>query len=43
VRPGDPGPYLAVTLLVAAVGAGACYVPATRAANGDPLVVLRGD
>jgi ABC-type lipoprotein release transport system permease subunit len=43
VRPGDPGPYLVVTLLLAAVGASACYVPATRAANSDPLRVLRGD
>jgi putative ABC transport system permease protein len=43
VRPGDPGPYVMVTLLLGAVGAIACYVPATRAANSDPLRVLRGD
>jgi hypothetical protein len=43
VSPGDPGLYLAVTLLLAAVGAGACCGRARRAANRDPLVVLRGD
>jgi predicted permease len=43
VRPGDPGPYVVVTILLAVVGAAACYVPASRAANSDPLGVLRGD
>lgn len=37
----EPGPYVAVALLLAAVAAAACYVPATRAARIDPLRVLR--
>jgi ABC-type antimicrobial peptide transport system permease subunit len=43
VRPGDPGPYVAVTMLLAAVGAAACYLPASRAARTDPVRVLRND
>jgi putative ABC transport system permease protein len=43
VRPGDPGPYVAVTILLAAVGAAACYLPASRAARTDPVRVLRND
>ena len=43
VRPGDPGPYVVVTVLLAAVGAGACYLPASRAARTDPVRVLRND
>jgi ABC-type antimicrobial peptide transport system permease subunit len=43
VRPGDPGPYVAVTIVLALVGAAACYVPASRAAHSDPLRVLRND
>jgi len=42
-RAGDPGPYLAATILLALVGATACYVPASRAARTDPLQVLRND
>ena len=37
----EPGPYVAVALLLAAVAAAACSVPATRAARIDPLRVLR--
>ena len=43
VRPGDPRLYLMVTTLVGAVGAAACYVPASRAGRADPSAVLRGD
>jgi putative ABC transport system permease protein len=43
VRPGDPGPYVVVTILLAVVGVIACLVPASRAARADPVRVLRGD
>jgi predicted permease len=43
VRPGDPRLYLIVTALVGAVGAAACYVPASRAGRADPSAVLRGE
>jgi len=43
VRAGDPGPYAAVTILLALVGATACYVPASRAAQSDPLRAIRND
>jgi len=43
VRPGDPGPYVAVTILLAVVGGAACYLPASRAARADPVRVLRND
>jgi predicted permease len=41
VAPGDPATFLAVSLLMAAVGLGACTVPAIRAARLDPLVAMR--
>ncbi|HKB10708.1 MAG TPA: ABC transporter permease [Vicinamibacterales bacterium] len=43
LRAGDPRVYAMVTGLVATVGAGACYVPALRAARADPSTVLRGE
>jgi len=43
VRPGDPGPYVVVTILLALVGVAACLVPASRAARADPVRVLRGE
>jgi predicted permease len=43
VKPGEPAPYVVVTVLLAIVGATACYVPASRAAKSDPLRVLRND
>jgi len=43
VRPGDPGPYVVVTILLAVVGGAACYLPASRAARADPVRVLRND
>jgi putative ABC transport system permease protein len=39
----DPFVFLAVTLILSAVGLLACYVPARRAARTDPLVALRQD
>lgn len=41
VAPGDPVTLLAVSLLMAAVGLGACALPARRAARIDPLVAMR--
>jgi ABC-type antimicrobial peptide transport system permease subunit len=43
VAPGDPTTFLAVSLLMAAAGLGACAVPAIRAARLDPLVAMRAE
>jgi hypothetical protein len=37
----EPGPYAVVAMLLAAVAAAACYVPATHAARIDPVRILR--
>jgi putative ABC transport system permease protein len=37
----EPGPYVVVSLLLAAVAAAACSVPAVRAARTDPRQVMR--
>jgi ABC-type antimicrobial peptide transport system permease subunit len=41
VAPRDPATFAAVTFVMAAVGLGACAVPAIRAARVDPLVAIR--
>jgi putative ABC transport system permease protein len=41
VAPHDPVTLASVTLLMAAIGLGACWLPALRASRIDPGVALR--
>ncbi|HEV3199164.1 MAG TPA: FtsX-like permease family protein [Bryobacteraceae bacterium] len=43
INPWNPGPFVAVTLLLLATGAAAAWIPARRAARIDPSVALRQD
>jgi ABC-type lipoprotein release transport system permease subunit len=43
VTPFDPASYAATAVVLLAVAALACYLPARRATSLDPMVVLRGD
>ncbi len=41
VAPHDPVTYLGVAVLMAAIGIGACWIPALRAARIDPAITMR--
>ena len=39
----DPVIFVSLPLFLAAIAVASCYLPARRAAKGDPLAVLRSD
>jgi predicted permease len=41
VEPYDPATFVAVAMLMAAIGLFACWIPAIRAARVDPLITMR--
>ena len=43
VQPTDPATFLAVAAVLAVAAAGACYLPARKAARVNPMIALRCD
>lgn len=43
VTTSDPGTFAAVAAILTGVALAACYFPARRAANTDPLTTLRAE
>jgi putative ABC transport system permease protein len=43
VAPHDPATFLAVAALMAAIGIGACWIPALRASRIDPAIAMRSE
>ena len=41
VAPNDPVTFIGVSVLMAAIGIGACWIPARRAARVDPAITMR--
>lgn len=41
VAPHDPITLIAVAVMMAVIGAGACWIPAHRAARIDPVIAMR--
>jgi ABC-type antimicrobial peptide transport system permease subunit len=43
VAPHDPATLIGVTLVMAAIGVVACWIPALRASRIDPAVAMRSE
>ena len=41
IAPHDPATFIGVAVLMAAIGIGACWIPAVRAARVDPAIAMR--
>lgn len=41
IAPHDPATFIGVAVLMAAIGIGACWIPALRAARVDPAIAMR--